>query len=235
MRAYVRNVRHFVLTDDWRRWKKTGPLEVPYFSPAMLGGWLRYPPIHRLLPAVLRAPLPLTEKAGTVSTFDRSTAAGDPRPVLDSYAAAAPRRGRFESEPVQCRRSAAALRDRRARRARRGCGWRSEASQPARRRAVAAGPAAGGWRSVIPCPDGPFTVVAEDTSRTSSFGFRPPTEIARGSAMAGAIVQRRGFVGRRGGAGVAGPRFDGRDGWRDRSPGKPGGRMRERASAGPSR
>jgi hypothetical protein len=56
--------------------------------------------------------------------------------------------------------------------------------------------AGGGWVGITaPCPDGPFKVVAVDTSPTSWFAFRQPAEVAFGSAVAGSVVQRSRFVG----------------------------------------
>ena len=199
-REHIRNVRQFVMTDDVRSFLELkGPQDVPYYSAAMLASWLEHPYIRGILPAAVRAPLdvrPVGEPPGR-GLLDSSGAAY-PQPVFDSYASAgATGEARFESEPVTCHiartpavrglqlgelvRPAAvaqALADR-----------SGDASRPAlaRRRRM------GG--NHCPCPDGPFTVVAVDTSPTSWFAFRQPAEVAFGSAVAGSVVQRSRFVG----------------------------------------
>ena len=198
MRTYVRNVREFVLTDNLAPWmRKTGPQEIPYFSAGMLAGWLRVPALRRILPASLRSPLRLEPKPGTVPTFARSTIATDLVRGWDSYAdGGAAAQGTLETDVLRCEDFhrlrfevtgwpgttglRLALKDART-------GRETPVEPP-----LGSGP---GWRSVhVACPPGPFSIVAADTSATSSFGFRPPTEIAWGSAIAETLIQRASWV-----------------------------------------
>ncbi len=198
MRTYVRNVREFVMTDNLAPWRhKTGPQEIPYYSAGMLAGFLREPSIRRTLPASLRAPLPLRPKAGTTPTFARSTVTTDVVGGWDSYAVGgAAARGSFESNPLSC------VDFHRLRFETTGSpgapGLRLVLRETGSGRETPIAPPIGGgsgWRSVhVACPAGPFVIVAEDASTTSSFGFRPPTEIAWGSAVAETLIQRASWI-----------------------------------------
>jgi hypothetical protein len=200
-REHVRNVRQFVMTDDVRAFLELkGPQEVPYYSASMLASWLEHPYIRSILPAAVRQPLDV-RPAGTSpgrGLLESSGAAGYPRPVFDSYGSAGVTcEARFESEPVTCQ----ALRRLRFEVA-------SSASWSGLRLSLQSvetgvetrvGPpwlASGGWVGMtVPCPDGPFKVVAADVSPTSWLAFRQPAEVALGSAIAGSLVQRSRFVG----------------------------------------
>ncbi|MEO7274564.1 MAG: hypothetical protein ABIX28_17260 [Vicinamibacterales bacterium] len=198
MRTYVHNVREFLITDDLGPFlRKTGPQEIPYFSAGMLAGWLRDPAIRRLMPASLRPPMRVAAKPGTTPTFARSTVATEIVPGWDSYATGgAGARGRFESDTLRCadfHRLRFEI-----------TGWPGSSGLRLMLKEAASGretevePPMGsgtGWRSVhVACPAGPFIIVAEDTSTTSSFGFRPPTEIGWGSAAAETLIQRASWV-----------------------------------------
>ena len=198
MRTYVRNVREFLLTDNLAGFlRKTGPQEIPYYSAGMLAGWLRDPVVRRILPASLRLPLDVKPKPGTTPTFARSTVATDPVGGWDSYAVGgAAAQGRFESDPLSC---GAFHRLRFETTGLPGApGLRLVLREAGSGRETAIGLLFGsgsGWRSVhVACPPRPFVIVAEDASPTSSFGFRPPTEIAWGSAVAETLIQRASWV-----------------------------------------
>ena len=45
------------------------------------------------------------------------------------------------------------------------------------------------------CPAGPFTVIARDDSAVSWFAFKPPSEIAWGSAMVNQMIQYTATLG----------------------------------------
>ena len=200
-REHIRNVRQFVMTDDVPSFLALkGPQEVPYYSAAMLASWLEHPYIRGILPAAVRAPLdvrPVGAPPGR-GLLDSSGTAGYPHPVFDSYASAgATGEARFESEPVTCQ-SLGRLRFEVASSAS-WSGLQLSLKRLQTGEETRVGPpwlAAGGWVGITaPCPDGPFTVVAVDTSPTSWFAFRQPAEVAFGSAVAGSIVQRSRFVG----------------------------------------
>ncbi len=198
MRNYVRNVREFVLTDNLTPWlRKSGPQEIPYFSAGMLAGWLRDPAIRGILPSSLRAPLPVVAKPGTTPTFARSTVATELVGGWDSYAdGGAAAQGVFESDALTCT-AFHRLRFETT-------GWPGSPGLRLALKEVQSGretpvePPMGsgsGWRSLhVACPDGPFTIVAHDSSATASFGFRPPTEIAWGSAVAETLIQRASWI-----------------------------------------
>jgi hypothetical protein len=198
MRTYVRNVREFVITDNLAPWlHKTGPREIPYYSAGMLAGFLREPEIRRILPATLRAPLTVSAKTGTTPTFARSTVTTDVVGGWDSYAVGgAAAQGRFESGTLSC------TDFHRLRFETTGSpgapGLRLVLRETGSGRETPIAPPIGsgsGWRSVhVACPPAPFVIVAEDTSATSSFGFRPPTEIAWGSAVAETLIQRASWI-----------------------------------------
>ena len=199
-REHIRNVRQFVMTDDVRSFLELkGPQDVPYYSAAMLASWLEHPYIRRHT-AGCRAGAARRQAAWAPARGGLldSSGAAYPQPVFDSYASAgATGEARFESEPVTCL-SLGLLRFEVSSSA----SWsglqlslkRLQTGQETR-----VGPpwlAAGGWVGITaPCPDGPFKVVAVDTSPTSWFAFRQPAEIAFGSAVAGSVVQRSRFVG----------------------------------------
>jgi SAM-dependent methyltransferase len=200
-REHLRNVRQFMITDNVQEFVSLkGPDDVPYYSAPMLANWLEHPSIRRILPAAVRQPLDIRSAAAPVSVNTQVSpgVTGYPPPVFDSYAAAdANGEARFESQPITCRdlgyirfdvNSSASWSGLRLSLKRVQSGEES--------RVVPPWFAPGGWFGAsVRCPEGPFTVVAVDSSPTSWFAIRQPAEIALGSAVAESLVLRSGFVG----------------------------------------
>jgi hypothetical protein len=197
-REHLRNVRHFVMTDDVPQFiEKKGPQEIPYYSAAMLASWLEHPYIRQILPAAVRRPLdvrPAGASAGG-ALLDTAHAGGAPQPLFDSYASGPG--ARFESQPVSCRDFRHAQFEIAS-----SANWSGlqlslqsvESGQETR-----VSPPwfdARGWATVtVGCPEGPFRVIAVDSSPTSWFAFRQPAEVALGSALAGSLIQQSRFIG----------------------------------------
>lgn len=194
MRQYSRNVREFLLTDDVERFVgKRAPEEVPYFSPAMLTNWLRHAYVRSILPAAIREPLRLEPRSVIPAPSAWALTVGDVGRVWDSYSHRGEAgQGRFESEAIACRASAwlrfevagslnvpglsLSLRE-----------LESHTQTPVR---PGAWPRRGWIGASVPCPRGPFSVVAVDESPQSWFAFREPTEIGRLSVAAGWMIQK---------------------------------------------
>ncbi len=198
-REYVGNVRNFIDTNDLERLlSKKGPMEIPYFSPSLLGGWLRIPALRSILPAVIREPLPIRPKDGASDAALAWKATGTELTAWESYSRYGQAgRGRLESEPINCTmlrhvrfELSGSTREPGLQLALHDVGSERESLvQPALG-------SPGGWRGVsVPCPNGPFTVVAVDDSETSWFAFRLPAEIGSASIMAESAIQRSNVVG----------------------------------------
>ena len=200
-REHTRNVRQFMITDNVQEFVALkGPDDVPYYSAPMLANWLEHPSIRRILPAAVRQPLDLRSEGASApgNTQVSSGVTGYPAPVFDSYAAADSRgEARFESQPIHCR----DLRHIRFE-VNSSTSWsglrlslkRVESGEETR--VVPPWFAPPGWFGIsVRCPEGPFTVVAVDSSPTSWFAFRQPAEVALGSALAESLIQRSRFVG----------------------------------------
>jgi hypothetical protein len=190
---YVRGVRHYVMSGDLATLaEKRGPDGLPYFSAPMLAGWLGHPYIRHILSPVIRAPIPLRAAAGAEATFVQSASPKDLIPIWDSYAGGrAKARGRFESEPTECREFgrvrfevAGGARDSQIRLALKDT---STGDETPIRPGLGSG---SGWTSVsVRCPPHPFTVIAVDDSPTEWLAFRQPTETGPLSALAESAMQ----------------------------------------------
>jgi hypothetical protein len=193
MRDYVRNVRQFIVTNDAPGLlAMKGPADIPYHTASTLTGWLRHPYVRSILPATIRQPLAIAPRPGTQHGFQQRASATEPVPPWDSLEGQEDSpAGRFESEAVRCTsfpylrfEVVGGLGE---------PGLRLGLIEVASGRHTALRPASGsrGWRSLsVRCPGGHFTIVAEDTSGRSSFGFRPPTELAWASRLAEGMIQR---------------------------------------------
>jgi hypothetical protein len=194
MQEYVRNVRAFVSTGDLPALAaKRGPMEIPYYSPQMLGGWLGHPYIRQILPAVIREPIALQAAPGSASGFTQTTSPKDLIPVWDSYGSARARTtGTFESAPVSCGayrylrfEVAGNLRDSSMRLTLKDT---VTGAETAVRPPLGAG---SGWIGTsVRCPDHPFVVTAADESATSWFAFRQPAGTAWPSTLAERAIQQ---------------------------------------------
>jgi hypothetical protein len=192
---HVRTVRAFIASGNMEELLgKRGPQELPYHSAWMLANWLQHPYVARILPAIVRSPLPI-HPADSGSTFQQtwSSVNGEHILAFDSYGGdRAKNRASFESQPVTCTdfrylrfEVAGAARD---------SGLRLSLKDVRTGAETAVSPSPGsrsGWTAATArCPNGPFTIVADDQSPVSWLAFRPPSEIAWGSAVAESMIQR---------------------------------------------
>jgi hypothetical protein len=175
-----------------------GPQEVPYHSASLLASWLEHPYIRRILPAAVREPLDARPEGTSID--DRSPSASAPTyppPLFDSYATV-PVAGeaRFESQPVSCRDFRHAQFEIASSASWSGLQLSLQSVESGQGTRVRPWFDASGWSSVaVRCPEGRFRVVAVDSSPTSWFAFRPPTEVALGSALAASLIQQSRSVG----------------------------------------
>ncbi len=187
------------MTDDVPQFiEKKGPQEIPYYSASMLASWLEHPYIRQILPAAVRRPLDV-RPAGRVGRW-RSAGHDERGEAIPSPCSTRTRAGlarRFESQPVSCRDFRHAQFEIAS-----SANWSGlqlslqsvESGQETR-----VSPPwfdARGWATVaVRCPEGPFRVIAVDSSPTSWFAFRQPAEVALGSALAGSLIQQSRFIG----------------------------------------
>ena len=199
-RAHVKNVREFVITDNVQAFVALkGPQDVPYHSASMLASWLEHPYIRRILPAAVRQPLDARPESASLDDRPRdSSASGYPQPLFDSYASGpGAAEARFESQPVSCRDFRHAQFEIASSASWSGLQLSLQSVESGQETPVR--PPwfdARGWTSVaVQCPEGPFRVIAVDSSPTSWFAFRQPAEVALGSALAGSLIQQSRFIG----------------------------------------
>jgi hypothetical protein len=194
MSASARNLHEFIARHDVAAFlEKRGPQELPYYNAAKLAYWLDDPEVQPILPSALRKPLPLAAKPVSGPTFAPVSSGVDLAPVWDSFAGGeSAATARFESEPIQCTQFHYLRFEIAGAPGSAGLDLSVKRSADGRETRVVSPLGSGsGWRPVsVRCPDGPFTVLATDTSTTSSFGFRSPTEIAGPSAWAESLIER---------------------------------------------
>jgi hypothetical protein len=185
--AHTTTVRRFVATNDVDDLKARRPLaEVPYPNHERLIGLLQDPDVRRILPASVREPIPVWPKPSADHAFVRE--GGDRRIPSDPVARGwwslsddgRRAQGRFESAPTgPCRAGG-----RMAFQIAGYLGWEGQRLavkdlQTGSERAIVL-PEVAKERWVetrVPCPDGPFSIVAVDASPDSWFGFREPVEV----------------------------------------------------------
>ena len=177
-----------------------GPTGVPYYSAPMLASWLEHPYIRRILPAAVRRPLDVRpgRRVGRWRSAGHIAAGGATRsPCSIRTRAGGAAEARFESQPVSCRDFRHAQFEIASSASWSGLQLSLQSVESGQETRV--GPPwfdARGWASVaVPCPEGPFRVIAVDSSPTSWFAFRQPAEVALGSALAGSLIQQSRFIG----------------------------------------
>jgi hypothetical protein len=193
MRDYVRNVRQFLVTDDAPGLLALkGPADIPYHTASTLAGWLRNPYVRSILPATIRQPLGIAPRPGTQPGFQQRSSQAEPVPPWDSLESpdhSPP--GRFESEAVRCTSFPYLRFEVVGGLGEPGLSLGLTEVPSGRHTALRTASGSRGWRSLsVRCPEGSFTIVAEDASPTSSFGFRPPTELAWASRLAEGVIQQ---------------------------------------------
>ena len=197
--AQATSVRRFVMTDDAATLLSHPPLvEVPYPDPNRLVMLLQDPYIRRVLPAAVRSPLRVEPRISTNDAFvmDGPFIDSLPRDPLQrswlSLSGAGRRaKGRFVSQPLECelnRRLKITV-----------SGYLGWVDQYLALRDLASGrevpvrpgrPPREAWVDVVlPCPQGPFEIVAIDDTDGSWFGFREPVEIGWASAGAESLIR----------------------------------------------
>jgi hypothetical protein len=197
---YASNIRRFVFTGDLAEFASKRPhREVPYPDPLVLAGMLREPYLRSILPTAVREPVRVQPRLVTDHAFMPDGA--DPTLPRDpltrawgSYTAlGAASQGRFESEIVAPCRLGGRLRflvsgeigtpSLSLQLYEQGSG-RVLDVRPGR-------PAVGEWVDVqVPCPKGPYMVVAVDQRPDGWLAFREPVEIGWASRVAEALIAR---------------------------------------------
>jgi hypothetical protein len=196
--AHAANVRRYVITDDVAEFKAKRPtVELPYPSPERLATLLQDTDIRRILPTSIREPIRLQPRLTTNSAFvPEGLNVRIPHDALargwwslsDEGRRA---QGRFESAPTGPCRAGGHL----AFQVSGYLGWKGQylAVKDLRtglERAVSS------WRvareswveATVPCPDGPFAIVAIDATSESWFGFREPVEIGWVSPLVESLI-----------------------------------------------
>jgi hypothetical protein len=193
--AHVANVHRLVLSGDVKTFATKQPLaELPYPDPNRLAQFLQDPYIRRVLPSAVRAPLRMEPRTVTGNAFvPEGFYQIIPRdPLLHSWgslsAAHNPAMGRFESQSLRCH---GFLKFELA-------GYVGQPNQrlalkdlaSAREFAVRAEqiPREQWLETLVPCPGGPFAIVAVDEDPATWFAFREPVEVPRGSLMAESLI-----------------------------------------------
>ncbi len=197
--AQAASVRGFLITDDVSTFVSKRPLvELPYPDPKRLATLLQDPYIRRIMPAGVRKPLKVEPRVSTNEAFvlDGPSAAALPRDPLQRVwlslsGQGRKAQGRFVSQPLTCQ-----LGERLKFEVSGYLGWEHQylAIKDLRTgRDVEVTPkhlAREGWTDVtVPCPSGPFEIVAIDETDGSWFGFREPVEIGRASIIAESLIQ----------------------------------------------
>ena len=184
--AHAANVRSYVVTHDLTTFVSKRPLaELPYPDPNDLASYLQYPDILRILPSSIREPLRVMPLADTSNAFvlDGSTVkVYDPlRRTWGSFTdQGRAAQGRFDSQIMASCKSGGRLQFQVS-----GyLGWSGHylaVKEQKSGRETAVRPSRvpkESWVSVtVPCPSGPFTVVAVDAAADSWFAFREPVEV----------------------------------------------------------
>jgi hypothetical protein len=203
-RAHLQNVARFMVTGDVA-WFRTlpAPDQSPYPDAAILAnGWLRHPYIRGIMPSGVREPLRIAPGPGVAPVFVRGGVPGglpvDPlRVAWGSFTAeGAAARGRFESRPLASCVMRKRLRIEVA-------GDQSGGGVRLALKSLSGGefpvPLPGrltnGWHAVtVPCPPGPFSIVADDASGDGWLAFREPVEIGSVSARIETLIRHSRIV-----------------------------------------
>jgi hypothetical protein len=201
---HAANVRNLMVTGDYGRFMMQPPLsQLPYPDPGRLTTLLQDPYIRAILPSVVRTPIHVEPRLATSAGFARQ----QPQRGVP-YDALAPAWwslteegrgavGRFESEPMTCGAGP------RLQIAVSGyLGWPNQhltLKEVNTGRSLSVEPselAREQWReAIVPCPSGPFQIVAVDDARDSWFGFREPVETGRAMVLTDwLIAHSRGML-----------------------------------------
>jgi hypothetical protein len=195
--AHAANVRGFLITDDLRTFVSKRPLvELPYPDPNRLATLLQDPYIRRIMPAGVRKPLQVEPRVSTNEAFVPDAPATLPRDPLQRVwlslsGQGRKAQGRFVSQPLTCQ-----LGERLKFEVSGYLGWEHQylAIKDLRTgrdvEVIPAQLARESWTDVtVPCPPGPFEIVAIDETDGSWFGFREPVEIGWASTIAESLIQ----------------------------------------------
>jgi hypothetical protein len=182
------NVRRFIISGDFAEFTAKRAPDVPYPDARSLASVLQDPFIRRILPASVRQPVPIVPRVLTGDAFVADgTYRSTPRdPSLRAWGSFGPAgdsgRGRLESDAIDGCQSAATLQFSVA-----GyLGWPRlslvvKDLHSGREWKVLPGRVAlEAWTSaLVPCPPGPFVVIATDERADVWFAFREPVEVGR--------------------------------------------------------
>jgi hypothetical protein len=198
--AHAANVRRFVVTDEVAEFKAKRPLvDLPYPSQERLAALLQDPDVRRFLPASIREPIRVQPRLITNAAFvPEALDTGIPRdPLVRGWWSLSDEgrraQGRFESAPAGPCRAGGHL----AFQVSGYLGWKGQylAVKDLRtglERAVRPSRVAEeSWvEARVPCPEGPFAIVAIDATPDSWFGFREPVEYGWASPLVESLIGR---------------------------------------------
>ena len=191
------SVRQFEITGDFAKFVARPALELPYAAPVYLARLLQHPYIHRILPGSVRTPVRVDPRVVSDESFVRDgvhpTMPRDPlTPTWGSYSSRGNAgEGRLESLPISaCRTSFLrfevagylglpgeylAVRE-----------LRSGRETEVRPRLA---PHEAWTPILVPCPTGPYVIIAADERPDYWFAFRDPVEIGRFSPTAETLIE----------------------------------------------
>jgi hypothetical protein len=196
--AHAANLRRFVIAGELAEFMAKRPLvDLPYPSQERLATLLQDPDIRRILPASIREPIRVqprlvTNRAFVPESLDVAIP-HDPlaRGWLSLSADGRRAQGRFESAPAGPCRAGGHL----AFQVSGYLGWEGQylavkSLRTGLERAVSPSrvPEESWVEATVPCPDGPFTIVAIDATPDSWFGFREPVEFGLASPLVESLI-----------------------------------------------
>jgi hypothetical protein len=202
--AHAANVRRFVVTDEAAEFTAKRPLfELPYPNPERLATLLRDPDIRRILPTSIREPIRVQPRPAANAAFvpevENVHIPHDPlaRGWWSLSAEGRRAQGRFESAPAGPCHAGGHL----AFQVSGYLGWDGQYLavkdlETGIERAIRPPRVAGeDWvEARIPCPKGPFVIVAIDRTSESWFGFREPVEIGWASPLVESLIDSSRFL-----------------------------------------
>ncbi len=199
--AHEANVRAYLIANDRPAFLSKRPLvDLPYPDAERLASYLDYPDILRILPAPIRKPVRLTPLLATGNAFVPD---GSPMTMTTDMALTRmwgsygeKRRaseGRFESRPMPSCKAIGRLQFQVS-------GYLGMPNQYLAVKDLRSGrevavrpstiPRESWLRVAVPCPAGPFSIVAVDAAPDSWFAFREPVEVGWASLWAEWLIAR---------------------------------------------
>jgi hypothetical protein len=197
--AHAVNVRRFMFTNDLEALLSKRPLhDLPYVEAARLATLLQDPDIRRILPGSVREPFRVQPRAVSNDAFvPDGSPVRSPDPWTTMWGSYGSRgrgdEGRFDSELLQKCAVGGRLQFQVS-------GYLggpnqylavSEMNSGRERPVIPSRVPREIWlRASVPCPTGPFSIVAIDADPDSWFAFRAPVEVGRGSLLSEWLISK---------------------------------------------